>query len=93
MDRIIRERECRQLTGLSRTTRWVLERRGLFPTRRRLTANSIGWLESELRTWMASREARGGRAPTGVVMPPVHVHPKAPRRRAGLTNGDAHSPA
>ena len=87
MDRIIREPECRQLTGLSRTTRWVLERRGLFPTRRRLTANSIGWLESEVHAWMASRETRGGWAPIGVAGTAVQVRPAASRRRAGATNG------
>jgi predicted DNA-binding transcriptional regulator AlpA len=30
-DRILREREVRQLTGLSRTTRWELVRRDQFP--------------------------------------------------------------
>lgn len=60
MDRIIREPECRQLTGLCRTTRWTLERRGLFPRRRQLTANSIGWLASEVHAWLASRATSGG---------------------------------
>ena len=49
MERIVREAECKRLTGLSRTTRWELERHGHFPQRRRLGVNSVGWLESELR--------------------------------------------
>lgn len=55
MDRIVREAECRRITGLARTTRWKLERSGLFPTRRRLAGNSVGWLESDLAAWLQSR--------------------------------------
>lgn len=57
MDRFIREPECRLRTGLARSTRWALERRGLFPKRRRLARNAVGWLESELLEWMKSRAA------------------------------------
>lgn len=63
MERIVREAECKRLTGLSRTTRWELERHGQFPQRRRLGINSVGWLESELREWMHTRERRGVRQP------------------------------
>lgn len=63
MDRIVREAERKRLTGLSRTTRWELERRGQFPQRRRLGVNSVGWLESELREWMVTRERRGAVEP------------------------------
>lgn len=58
MDRIVREAECKRLTGLSRTTRWELERRGQFPSRRRLGSHSVGWLASELEAWVAGREQR-----------------------------------
>ena len=30
-ERVIREAECRQLTGICRTTRYVMEKRGAFP--------------------------------------------------------------
>jgi prophage regulatory protein len=93
MDRIIRERECRQLTGLSRTTRWLLERRGLFPTRRRLTACSVGWLESELRAWMASRETRGRRPPTGAAVTAVQAGLAAPRRGDAVAQTPGNSEA
>jgi prophage regulatory protein len=56
-ERIVREAECKDRTGLSRVTRWRLERDGKFPKRRRISANAVGWLESELRKWIASREA------------------------------------
>lgn len=55
VDRFIRESECRRLTGLSRSTRWRLERKGRFPKRRRLSENATAWLESEIREWIASR--------------------------------------
>ena len=54
-ERFIREAEVYKLTGLSRTTRWRLEQKGKFPRRRRLSQNAVAWLESEVRTWMASR--------------------------------------
>jgi prophage regulatory protein len=57
-DLYIRENECRQRTGLSRTTRWRLERVGRFPERRQLSDNSIGWLLSEIIEWQKNRPAR-----------------------------------
>ncbi len=56
---IVREPECRTLTGLSRATRWRLERTGQFPKRRKLSSNTIGWLRSELLAWIASRGKLG----------------------------------
>lgn len=57
-DRIIRESERRAITSISRTTAWSLERKGLFPKRRRLfpQSNSVGWLLSELNDWITSRQ-------------------------------------
>lgn len=54
-DRIVRERECKQLTGLARTTRYMMERAGNFPTRRQLGGRSMGWMLSEVNEWLASR--------------------------------------
>ena len=54
-DRFIRERECRELTALSRTTRWRLERAGQFPRRRQLSPNACGWILSEVVQWMTER--------------------------------------
>jgi prophage regulatory protein len=50
--RILRENEVRARTGLSRTTRWRLERQGNFPLRRRLSANTVGWVEAEIDEWV-----------------------------------------
>ncbi|EFO3514184.1 AlpA family phage regulatory protein [Escherichia coli] len=55
-DRIIREAECSKLTGVSRTTRYELEKKGSFPSRRNLGGRSVGWLLSEVMEWVKSRD-------------------------------------
>ncbi|WP_028116419.1 helix-turn-helix transcriptional regulator [Ferrimonas senticii] len=58
IDRLVREPERKQITSISRTTAWELERKNLFPKRRKLHANSdaVAWLLSELIDWVQSRE-------------------------------------
>ncbi|WP_042150489.1 MULTISPECIES: AlpA family transcriptional regulator [unclassified Pseudoalteromonas] len=51
-DKIIRSKEVQELTGLSRTTIWRLERTGKFPARVALTAGSIGWRLTEIQEWI-----------------------------------------
>ncbi|ECA0404535.1 AlpA family phage regulatory protein [Salmonella enterica subsp. enterica serovar Newport] len=55
VDRTIREPECRQITGLCRTTRYMMEKEGKFPTRRKLGGRAVGWLLSEVTAWQHSR--------------------------------------
>ena len=55
MIKFIREKECHEKTGLSRTTRWRLEKNGLFPARRYITEGTVGWLLSEIEEWLISR--------------------------------------
>jgi prophage regulatory protein len=45
--RFMREPECLKLTGLSRTTRWRLEKVGKFPKRIKISQASIGWIEED----------------------------------------------
>lgn len=54
---ILREPEVGRRTGLSRSTRWRLERVGKFPRRRQLGENSVGWVEAEVDSWLREREA------------------------------------
>ncbi len=54
-DRFLREAEVARITGLSRTTRWRMERRGEFPRRRSISRNAVAWLASEIEAWMAER--------------------------------------
>jgi prophage regulatory protein len=57
--RFIRFAGVRDRTGLSRSTIWRLERRGVFPKHRRLSANAVGWLEPEIDEWVRSRATTG----------------------------------
>ena len=53
-DRSLRLPKVLDMTGLSRTTLWRLERAGQFPQRRRLSARCVAWLESEVLAWIDS---------------------------------------
>lgn len=64
-DRAIRESECRQLTGLARTTRYQLEKAGKFPQRRKLGGRSIGWMLSEVQLWIANQPKVSRNTATG----------------------------
>ena len=44
-----------EVSALSRVTVWRMERDGVFPRRRQLSANSVGWLKSEVDAWVDSR--------------------------------------
>ena len=59
IDRFIREPECKRITGLSRTSRWRLERVGQFPKRRQISPGLIAWLESEVQEWLRERAEIG----------------------------------
>src|SRR5215468_1669096 len=41
---------------VSRTTLWRMERAGLFPRRIQVSANRIGWLESDVDAWLDERK-------------------------------------
>ena len=56
-DRILRDDEVRERTGISRTTRWRLIKAEKFPKPVKLTEHAIGWRESSIEAWLASREA------------------------------------
>ena len=61
MDRVIRLTEVQQITGISRASIWRLEKKGLFPSRRRLSGRAIGWSEKDVQRWLAT-------------LPSVHVN-------------------
>ena len=54
-DRFMPRSEVISATGLSDTTLWREYRAGRFPKPIPLTKNRVGWLESEVREWMADR--------------------------------------
>ena len=57
-DRLVREKERQFITQLSRTSAFILEKKGLFPKRRRLSpgGQGVAWLLSELLDFVNSRE-------------------------------------
>jgi len=55
---IVRERDRRRITGLSRVQWWRMEREGLAPRRVRLGRNSVGWIRAELTSWIRARMAQ-----------------------------------
>lgn len=55
-DEYLRDPEVRKTSGLSKSTIWRKEKEGTFPKRRKLSANSVGWLRSEINAWLTSRE-------------------------------------
>ena len=61
--RILRKGPVREKTGLSSATIDRKERAGDFPARVQLGEKAVGWLESEVDTWIEKRVAeRGERA-------------------------------
>lgn len=55
--RIIRDKETGKKTGLSRTTRWRLQRAGKFPKSVKLTDHAVGFFEDEVDDWIAARRS------------------------------------
>jgi prophage regulatory protein len=70
MTRILREREVKHITGLSRVTRWRLEKLDRFPRRVQLTQRCVGWPESEVLEWLTERVESRGSHPIAPTAPP-----------------------
>ena len=58
-ERMVRERERREITGLCRTTTYELEKRGTATRRVELTGGRVGWRHSELEAWIKNRRPVG----------------------------------
>jgi prophage regulatory protein len=59
-NRFIREKECQAITGLSPSTRWRMEQKGLFPKSRKIGLNNSktsakGWILTEIEAWVENR--------------------------------------
>lgn len=51
-ERFIREKEAREISGLSRSTRWRKENNGTFPSRYVLSGNATAYKLSEIEAWI-----------------------------------------
>ena len=56
-ERFVHNPEVQQITGLSSTTLWRLERAGKFPKKIAISPGRKAWLESTINTWIAERAA------------------------------------
>ena len=54
-ERALRLRQVSQLTGLGRSMIYQMQAEGRFPQRIELGERAVGWLESEVRDWLATR--------------------------------------
>lgn len=57
--RILRRPAVIDRTGLSNTTIWRLYRADKFPRPVQLSANAVGWRESDIDAWLESRRVGG----------------------------------
>ncbi|MCY4364785.1 MAG: AlpA family phage regulatory protein [Chloroflexi bacterium] len=53
--RILRRGEVLALTGLSKSLMYEMRARGDFPSPIRLSKRAVGWYQTEIIEWMASR--------------------------------------
>ncbi|HGU2652521.1 TPA: helix-turn-helix transcriptional regulator [Escherichia coli] len=54
-DRLVREKERKEITSISRSQAWKLEREGNYPLRKTIGKKSCGWLLSDLLWWIQTR--------------------------------------
>ncbi|MGO8973203.1 MAG: helix-turn-helix transcriptional regulator [Steroidobacteraceae bacterium] len=54
-ERALRLRQVSELTGLGRSMIYQMQAEGRFPQRIKLGERAVGWLESEVRDWLATR--------------------------------------
>jgi predicted DNA-binding transcriptional regulator AlpA len=78
-DRLLPWKIVKDLTGLSRTTAWRLQKAGDFPLPVGISPGRVGWRESEISAWSASR--RPGRRPLAATNPARSFAPVVPAGR------------
>ena len=80
---LLRLREVRQATGLSRNSIYRLEAAGQFPSRVQLSSKSVAWRESQISEWVRSRPSgrplRDGRGRKGTA-PAISAKPPTPTK-------------
>lgn len=85
--RLLRIAEVARLVGLCESRIRELERAGTFPRRIAIGANSAGFLEGDVRRWLADRAASGKLRPSGAVTDTQKA--TATRKRAPINKGAA----
>ena len=52
MSKFIRIQEVLEITKLSRTTLWRLEKLGKFPKRHKIGVRAVAWLQQDIDHWI-----------------------------------------
>ena len=55
-ERILRRRAVEEMVGIGRSTLYAWVAEGEFPRPLRLGAGAVGWRESDIHAWLASRK-------------------------------------
>ena len=55
-ERILRRPAVEDITGLSRTSIYAGMANGTFPLNVKITGKAVGWRESDIAAWVASRQ-------------------------------------
>lgn len=63
LDAILRLPQVQRITGLSRSSIYALQGARQFPHSIQLSPRAVGWLESEIRSWLLSRAGKRPGAP------------------------------
>lgn len=58
-DRLLTWDRVKPIAGISRTTAWRMQKTGDFPDPVPISPKRVGWWESELNAWKASRRSAG----------------------------------
>ena len=56
---VLRLPQVCKMTGLSRSSVYQMEADQLFPSRVRIGARSVGWIESEVQSWLRQKVESG----------------------------------
>ncbi len=58
IERLLSEKECRIIDGLSHSTRWRERKSGNYPDPVRISKGRVGYRESDIRAWVAARTGK-----------------------------------
>lgn len=56
--RMLRVRQVCQVTGLGRSTIYLMESEGRFPRRVQLGLRAVAWIEADVQAWLQARAAQ-----------------------------------
>jgi predicted DNA-binding transcriptional regulator AlpA len=98
-DRLLPWRQVKELTGLSRTTAWRLQKAGDFPAPLVISPGRVGWRARDIAAWNGSRVPRGAAVPpasssrtTSQDGPPHPLTPSPPRKHGSAPKPERAAP-